>query len=129
MTHTLASVSPDPMLTICKPGHKIILPRTWGEWHFTRKRDLVFSSTGRPTKDIGYTIDLWGINDHKRLTDWLFHVGGKHYGDGIGFYDAMTHIFRSAGWMTEFSGKDLCLDYWQHSTNTRHPNQPSSGHN
>ena len=96
------------------PNDQLVMPRSWGQWHFTRRRYLVFSPNGKPSA-AGYSVDLWNINDHRSLVDWLFHVGGKPYGGDAGFYDAMHDIFRTAGWDKEFSGKELCIDYWNQS--------------
>ena len=94
------------------PEENVPPPRTWGKWHFTRKRFLVYSPNGKPSA-AGYEVDLWEINDHKTLVDWLFHVGGKPYGGDAGFYDAMHDILRRAGWDKTFTGKDLATRYWE----------------
>lgn len=99
-----------------RPGDKFNYPRVWGEWHFYRSRWLVHSPNGKPSEGM-YSVDLWGINHHRSLVDWLFHVGGKPYGGAVGFYDGMHNIFRAAGWNADFNGKDLCLKYWQQSKN------------
>lgn len=106
---------------LLKPGDRLCInrPRVWGEWHFYRKRYLVHAPNGKPSEAM-YTVDLWSINNHFSLVDWLFHVGGKGYGTkgqtgDVGFYDAMHDIFRKAGWNEEFIGKELCLDYWNQS--------------
>ena len=92
------------------------LPRSWGNWHLFRKRYLVHSPSGKPSRG-GYDIDLWEINSHKELVDWLFHVGGKTYGGDEGFYDAMHDIFRDAAWSDSFTGKQITLAYWDNSAN------------
>ena len=87
------------------------LQRTWGEWRLYSKRFLVWSPNGSPT---GYEVDLWEINDHQELVDWLFHVGGKTF-DPLHFFEAMQQIFREAGWRKTFNGKELAIWYWQNS--------------
>ncbi len=62
----------------------------------------------------GYDIDLWDINSHKKLLDWLFHVGGKGM-DAVNYFEAMRTIFREVGYSDAFNGKDLAIDYWNRS--------------
>lgn len=62
-----------------------------------------------------YEIDLWGIDTHRELADWLFHVGGKGL-DTADFFLAMRAIFRPVGWMDHFSGKELATGYWRASS-------------
>ena len=101
------------------PNHRFIKRRVWGEWHLHRSRWLVHAPNGKPSEAM-YSVDLWSINNHFSLVDWLFHVGGKGYGTkgktgDVGFYDAMHDIFRRAGWNAEFNGKQLCLEHWKQS--------------
>ncbi len=103
----------------------VVFTRSWGNWHLYRRRWLIWNPSGKPSKD-GYDIDLWEIDSHKELVDWLFHVGGKTY-DPDQFFEAMRDIFRSAGGLPTFSGKDLVLQYWEQSVPT--PRRPSAAAN
>ena len=106
------TTSDAPRFDWLSTGEEFQLYRSWGNWHLMSRRYLVWNTRG-PSLD-GYDIDLWEINTHKELVDWLFHVGGKTF-DPHDFFDAMRDIFRSAGWSEAFSGKDLTIAYWGQS--------------
>ena len=82
--------------------------RTWGQWRLKNKRYLVHGA-------MAYEIDLWEIDSHRELVDWLFHVGSRGYGNEEGFFDAMKAIFRPAGSQPAVNGKALALAYWANS--------------
>jgi hypothetical protein len=91
---------------------RIPTPRRWGEWRMMQGRYLVHR---RGTRFVDYEIDLWEIDTHRELADWLFHVGGKQL-DTPNFFLAMRAVFRSAGWHDNFSGKELASKYWKVSS-------------
>lgn len=95
------------------PGDQLVDTRSWGNWHLYRRRWLIWNTSGKPS-DGGYDIDLWDIDSHKELVDWLFHVGGKTY-DPEQFFDAMRDIFGSAGYSDTVDGKALAIKFWERS--------------
>jgi len=111
MAHLL--IKKDPTSPGIGPGDRLVLTRSWGNWHLYRRRWLIWNTSGKPSLG-GYDVDLWGINTHKALVDWLFHLGGKTI-DPTDFFQAMQAVFRAAGSSDSFSGKDLALRYWQSS--------------
>ena len=106
------------------PGDRFVSTRSWGNWHFHRRRWLVWNTRGKPSEG-GYEVDLWGIDSHQELVDWLFHIGGKTT-DPHHFFDAMQEIFRTAGWSDTFCGKDLAIKFWEGSV--PHPKGRSCPH-
>ena len=104
-----------------EPGDQFIFTRSWGNWHLMSRLFLVWNTRG-PSLG-GYDVDLWSIDNHNQLVDWLFHVGGKQM-DHADYYEAMQTIFRTAGWDQSFSGKDLAIKYWNESV--PHPKKPNS---
>lgn len=109
---SFAVIKQDPGSSGIEPGDEIVFTRSWGEWHLVRRRYLVWSVKGPSVN--GYEIDLWGINSHKELLDWLFHVGGKTM-DPPNYFNAMQVIFRWAGHSDVVNGKELAIDYWNRS--------------
>ena len=109
MTGAVPAAEPSPA-TPYGPGAiiPVLKPRSWGAWRIRRRRYLVHSAWG-------YEIDLWEINSHQQLADWLFHVGGKDL-DTPNFFLAMRAIFRPVGWTEKFSGKAMVNAYLQASS-------------
>lgn len=107
-------IKQDPRSPGLRPGDEFVFTRSWGHWHLVGKRFLVWNVKG-PSRD-GYDIDLWSINSHQELLDWLFHVGGKSM-DPANYFEAMQTIFRDVGYSgtVTVDGKALAIRYWNES--------------
>jgi hypothetical protein len=88
-----------------------LYPTNWGNWHLFNERWLSFTLTACRYDNI-YEVDLWEINNHQELVDWLFHVSDKTY-DPADFFKAMRMIFRPVAWrrQAQFDGRKIVAEY------------------
>jgi hypothetical protein len=112
MTCVVIPADPANQDSFFGPGDRFVFTRSWGNWHLVRRRFLVWNTHG-PSLG-GYEVDLWEIDSHRELVDWLFHVGGKTM-DPSDFFEAMRTIFRSTGQSQTIDGKALAIKYWNDS--------------
>ena len=112
MTCVIIPANPSKPHPYIGPGDKFVFTRSWGNWHLVRRRFLIWNTKGPSI--YGYDIDLWEIDSHRVLVDWLFHVGGKTF-DPQDFFEAMRTIFEPAGNSQSVDGKALAISYWNRS--------------